>query len=331
MTGIRTPERTAMMLAEYPNAIDAVEFHARLNSLPGPPISSVHGVRVWAAKLGLHKSPEIKAALLRSWSAAGGRATSAIYAGRRGEALALRWTPERVALMRAEYPDATDPHALLASLNALPGLPVKHIGIVSLKALRMGLAKTEAARLAIGSQNGRRCVERGTLTRKRTSPRTAERAALMMEFYPTTPRAEMLDMLNALPGPALSGHQSMTNWAWILKLKRIAAPRPAFVPPSPPPMRKRRIPPPVAPSPVERFAAPIGAPSWAQRITQDVSITPPEDLTPEQQAELVDRRLEERQAKARAMLARRIAPDKVRAQTRLPLREVYRLAMEVRT
>lgn len=55
-----------------------------------------------------------------------------------------------------------------------------------------------------------------------------------------------------------------------------------------------------------------------------------DDMTPEQQAEAADRDVLRKQSLARAMLARRVTPQKISEHTRLPLREVLRLAGEAR-
>lgn len=336
---IRTPERRALMRAEYADAVDAAAFLAKLNALPGPPIASVHALRAWACQLRLKKAPETRVLLLRAWSAAGGNATAAVYAGRRGDALRLRWTPEREDIMRAEYPDATDPPAFLARLNERPGLPIGHLGQVSLKAMRMGLAKTDAARLAIGSKNGRRCVERGTLTRARTTRRTPERLALMLAGYPAaTDLGAFLAQLNALAGPAISTTKAVRSWASLLGLRKTpdAAAAIAAKPHHRPKIEARRAAEAQAREERKRDIKPVAftaprAPEMRRRtIALPVMREPAPVVLVEPRPEIADAAINRQHAQARAMLAKKADPEVVRARTKLPLREVYRLAGEVR-
>jgi hypothetical protein len=61
---VRTPERLAMMKADYPHAVCAETMLAKLNALPGPPIKSVPAMRTWAYKLRLQKTPGALAQLV---------------------------------------------------------------------------------------------------------------------------------------------------------------------------------------------------------------------------------------------------------------------------
>ena len=78
------------------------------------------------------------------------------------------------------------------------------------------------------------------------------------------------------------------------------------------------------------YRAPINGPTWNTAISRHAGMPVPEDLTPEQQADIADAAVARKHDLARKMLSRKVAPEKVQQQTRLPLREVYRLAGEQR-
>lgn len=227
------------------------------------------------------------------------------------------WPPERLALLRSGYATATDARGFLNALNALPGKPLPNTEAVRMQAKRQRIEKDPAALAEL---------------RRKASARGSAAMVSMNTTHLTPPRAEAMPRLWAdltLSTKALMAALSEADPTMPpVRTKKVLYGYARKMGLPVPRGRSRKVAPP-APS-TRKFAAPIGAPSWAQRITQDVSIAPPEDLTPEQQAELVDRRLAARHDKAREMLARKIDPDKVRAQTGLPLREVFRLVGEAR-
>ena len=169
-------------------------------------------------------------------------------------------TPEREAILRAEYSTSTDRHALLAKLAALPGKPVRTFKQINQWVLLLGLRKTPEALKEIKARAG--------------NVRSARRAQ---------------------PDP-------------------------------------------------EPYTAPIGSPGWAHRIVREVATHRPEDLTPEQEAEIADAALDRRLERAREMIARKMqgksaakamaafedAAQGIIANTRLPAAVVRRLAGEVR-
>lgn len=56
-----------------------------------------------------------------------------------------KWTPERLALLHAEYRDATEWQPLLERINALPGSPISSRKSMNAKAAKLGLGKSPAA------------------------------------------------------------------------------------------------------------------------------------------------------------------------------------------
>lgn len=194
------------------------------------------------------------------------------------------WTPERVAMLRAEYPTSTDTRALLHRINALPGRAVPTLNAVGTRAHALGVKKSPEAAAAILA----RCGEHGARNLPTGERRTPERAALLRAIYPTaTTRRELLDAVNALPGPPFEKMGTLRLFIAFLGLRktpethraikrRVAAenkangapkpraprppkPAPAFALPAPPPMRRERAvvkpatvrPAPVAPAPVD--------------------------------------------------------------------------------
>jgi len=78
------------------------------------------------------------------------------------------------------------------------------------------------------------------------------------------------------------------------------------------------------------YRPPVNGPTWNTAISRHAGMPVPDDLTPEQQAAIADEAVERKYELARKMLSRKVAPDKVQQQTRLPRREVLRLAGEQR-
>ncbi len=229
-------------------------------------------------------------------------------------------TPEREALLRAEYPDAVDGAALLARVNALPGPPVASHEALKMWAVKLGLRKTEATirtlRRRWQSSGGRKSMA------KRPKLRTPERTALFVARYPLEGASDaLIAALNGQPGPPITKRDTLLDWASTLKLRMTPEARlellrrhaemarshivQPFKPPAPPPMRKART-----PRPVVVEAAP-----------------PPPVLPSEEQA---DAALERRHDRARRMLAAKRDAHMIASQCALPLREVFRLQGEMR-
>lgn len=252
-----------------------------------------------------------------------------------------KWTADRVALMRAEYATSTDATAFLDRLNAMPGKPITSINAVSMMAYDLGLKKAADAMEAIQRKCGRIASERNL---PRGAARTPEREALVRAEYATATEAgAFLDKVNSLPGPPFATTGTLRQWAHDMGLRKdeathrtikrraasanIAKARAAlriYV-------RKEKP----TPVPLVRKAAaprPKAPPMRRGRIAPPVIHEPaPQPVTVEQSPEIADRAVERKHAMARRMLAKKIAADKVRATTGLPMREVFRLAGELRS
>lgn len=136
-----TAERDAVLRAEYADCTDNAALLAKVNALPGQPITSADALGMHAWKIGLRKSPEAISAML---------AAAAERICRHNSPDGNRRTPEREALMRAEYPGfAGGREAFLSLINALPGPPLRSHGIVRQWAAELGLRKTDEAHRAI--------------------------------------------------------------------------------------------------------------------------------------------------------------------------------------
>lgn len=153
------------------------------------------------------------------------------------------WTPERHALLAAELPNNTDPVALLASINALPGVPVASVEAMAMRAHKYGLRRTPEAALAIQRAAGQAGNEkRRIMTAAGIVPVwTAERQARLIEGRASgEPSAVTLAALNAMPGEPVAGIPAMRSRVKILRKRGIEIPMrqpgllpgttPAFVP-----------------------------------------------------------------------------------------------------
>jgi hypothetical protein len=83
----------------------------------------------------------------------------------------MKWTAQRVALLRADYPDCTDLPALLARVNALPGDPIASVDALRKKAESLGIVReAEAARAARGRRRKNVAVEPPAAAEETTEP-----------------------------------------------------------------------------------------------------------------------------------------------------------------
>jgi len=287
----RTPEREALMRAEYAAATDAAGFLARVEALPGATGASMHTLRVWARALGLRKTPEALAVIMRETQVRGGKARQAMLAGRpvgrryvptseriamlrerqaaAAEARAARppkpakvakerpqvWSPDRLALLTSRYPDE-GVAALLDDLRALPGAPIASVKSIRRKVKHLGLRMT--------TDGARRVRE------------AAARAAM-----PPKPQPEPKE-----PKPRRQPHARE-----IIAATDMSVAHRAFVIAAPP---------------------------------------PDADLTLQQHAERADAAMAKKHERARRMIAARREASAIAAQCALPLREVFRLMGEVR-
>ncbi len=228
-------------------------------------------------------------------------------------------TPEREALMRAEYAAATDAAGFLARINALPGAPCTEGSTLRVWARKLGLRKTPEALAAImrdtQSRGGKTMIARLLANRRPALVWTPERRALLTERYPEEGAAALVGPLNELPGRPVSAN-SIRDQADRLRLRmtfearlRLRQESAAATHEA---VRKRRPPPP------------------PQAVAEPEPVVLAEELTPEQQAAIADAAMARRQEKARAMLAKKACPHAVASNARLPLREVFRIAGEMR-
>lgn len=256
------------------------------------------------------------------------------------------WTPERLALLDADYPHCVDTAVLLAPFNSLAGPPVTLCAVMA-RACKRNVRKTREVMSAIASARAKRTDQVARLTASRPSSRTPARLALMLAEYATAvDPVAFLAALNALPGVPMSGARAVQNWAWLLRLRktpetaaaiRLRYAATASVKARQSPERKAaRIEAAAARAALMRQAAAIIKP--ARPEMQRGRIPPPvirePDTAPvavEQSPELADRAVERKHDMARWMLAKKIAADKVRATTGLPLHVVFRIAGELRS
>lgn len=144
-----TRERDALMREQFATSEDDDLLLARLNALPAAqPVPSARQVQRRAWELGIKRNAAARLALCKKAGAASIEARRA-----RGDFGPSKWTPERVALLRAEMPACLDIKALLARVNALPGDPIASADSMRKQAAALGIERRqEAAKWAQGAK-----------------------------------------------------------------------------------------------------------------------------------------------------------------------------------
>jgi hypothetical protein len=110
------------------------------------------------------------------------------------------FTPERCAALAEDWQAGVDASAIMERLNTMPGMPVRNHKLVWQKASQMGLKRPE-----------------GWLLRRKSAPKhnvwTVDRLELLRNLINLVPDADVLERVNALPGPALKNLESMRRRA----------------------------------------------------------------------------------------------------------------------
>jgi hypothetical protein len=110
------------------------------------------------------------------------------------------FTPERCAALAEDWQAGVDASAIMERLNTMPGMPVRNHKLVQQKASQMGLKRPE-----------------GWLLRRKSAPKhnvwTVDRLELLRNLINLVPDADVLERVNALPGPALKNLESMRRRA----------------------------------------------------------------------------------------------------------------------
>lgn len=135
-----TEERLALLARIYPTIMSLEAMREALMALPGLEIATADAVKMKAQRLDLHRRgqpiPEefADAAAVRVRNL-GGLANNG---GKPGT-----WTPERVALLRRDYPGKRPLAEILTDVNALPGPAVPTIEAVAAHAKKVGLSRRQ--------------------------------------------------------------------------------------------------------------------------------------------------------------------------------------------
>jgi len=329
-------ERLALLREEYPSAKDMRALLERLNALPGrQPISSIEAVHSQAH---LHRIRRV----VRPQGVVGAAAMSAV---------ASPWTPEREAKLRELWAQAATDEVILAALQALEGPPFVRWRQVQDKATILKL--------------GRRPVSPGAKADKWT----AERRELLRELWPQLEisPAALAERLSALPGPPVTPSQATSYAVAVLRLGARgtlrAAEHAAQHEPAPtetPQPDEAALPPRHARDKLTAARAALLQELWPQgeipvtTTLARINALPGEPYTstaslygiaqrlglPSERPaaktvtaiapEVADAAIEARHERAKALLREGKPEHIVQMQTRLPLREVFRLKMEVR-
>lgn len=240
------------------------------------------------------------------------------------------WTPERNALLRKLVADGMPRSKCIAPLNTLPGKPFTKFQQIAAQMSRLGIRLSRehygaATRAAAVSGAAARAVQLQRLT--------PERMAYMREAYPAgVPVADMLEALNAMPGPAIASIKAVRHHLGKQGLFR----------PTPDPdeaqqrsiearrAREAKYRARVRAAKVARTEQPVSAPRgpWRAAAPTPPAVTALTAATPS--PEIADAVMEARYAKAWTLLIRRVKPSDIVSKARLPLREVLRLKGELR-
>jgi hypothetical protein len=261
----------------------------------------------------------------------------------------LRATPEDDALLRELWPQAMPFREMMRQFNERASSPVKSDVRLRERAIRLGLnTHRQQAMVAAGNAPAGRGMVKGVWT--------PERDALLTERYPREGiRIEVLDALNALPGPPIESPNAVKARAHRLNLrldedglKRIGAELAAKARAGLAAKRAERRAaiaavkaerePEAEPEPPEPPAPPLAAPEPAPPLPPPPA--EPAEPTPEESAAIADAAVATKYDRVRASLRtalkehRNSPPHMALAQIGsrhgLPLREVMRLLGEVR-
>lgn len=298
--GIASPERLALLQAEWPKGTHVEELLPRLAALPGAPLTTVGQVQDMAVRANLRRE---------------------VRPVRRTEKL----TEARAGLLRQLWPDpALTVREIHQRINALPGEPFRSETTLYSAAMRLGMPprpakETAAATPAPPAAEAPAAPEAAPATPRKdpeaesqpmqtaapvapdtparaanNDKATPERAELMRELWldPSVHVRDIHARINALPGEPYTNPTSLYGLAVRLGL----------------PTQR----------PIEARSAPVPPPQ------------PAEPAPPPADPAIADAKLTETQGKARAMLMRGSEPAVVAMHTKLPLREVIRLQGEVR-
>lgn len=240
------------------------------------------------------------------------------------------WTPERKAMARQHIAEGISRKESLPLLNALPGDPLSMASLHN-HLYNHGLKLTPEARLAVARRSG------SSIVLRKGAPlcMTPERLAYFREAWPRGDEPDAVwCALSAMDGPPIKSPRALYQHAKNNGIKRDRAEKP----PHDPIAARERI---LArrraahakkqaarrPADVDRPRAPVMAP---RRRVEPAVIAEPEP-TIEPTPAIADAVTEERYAKVRAALSKRKSdPSDIARAHGMPLREVYRVAMDLR-
>lgn len=264
-----TPERCAALKEDWEAGVDASAIMERLNTMPcAYPVASAQAVMDKARALGL-KRPE-------GWART-----------KKQTAKPRTWTQERRVLLHNLINLIPDDD-LLERLNALPGPAIPKSRAMRARAQELGYL-AERPRKS-GPNNG---------------TWTSAREALLRQNYGRIPSAEILAVLQALPGPPIASVKTLRSAAVRLGIKSAG-------------LVKRRPP----PRPPAVIATPAPEPEPEPEAARP--------LTPEEQEAAVAEAWARKHARAMELFAQGKSADAVSASIKVPLREACRLLGEYR-
>lgn len=225
-----TPERDAALMEWSATTQDDVLLLEVVNALPGPRLDSRAAVRTrldWlrrqaddAAQRAEEAQDGLADAVAEATPAAPAPKPKPKPKQQKGE-----WTAERLELLKAEGPQ-TEPRAMLARLNALPGAPIASVGALRLKAREIGATRDLRPimdRLAPGVSHDDKSLQASArLALNGSGEWTHARLDLLRAEYGDIQRPldAILLKVNALPGNPIASVESMRHKARALGLTR---------------------------------------------------------------------------------------------------------------
>jgi hypothetical protein len=202
---IWSKERTEYLTSAWQVGISRAEILAALNELPGPgTFTKPSQISDKAEHLHLRRPAYAKSERDKS------------------EDRRRIWSPERLEVLKVDWPAGVINSEIMAKLNALPGPKITSRKQIAHYASGLGIKRPE-----------------GFLAQ--SSVWTDERDALVRATYPAgVPRDVILERLNALPGPRIDRPMHVVERSRVLGVKR----PPGFQSPKPRNSAKKIAPPP---------------------------------------------------------------------------------------
>lgn len=241
------------------------------------------------------------------------------------------WPEARDTLLRKLVDEGTSRIDCMEPLNALDGKPITKVAQIAHRMHALGISLSSEHRSAIWAN---------AASRKANWVWTPERSEYLHAEYPKgTAMAVMMAKLNAMEGPPVASVEALINYAnkrgirrpqrernMALEKQRRAEAKAKHAKKKRAAVREAKA---KAPAPVSRVVMP--PPPARRPVPLPLPEPAPAVAMPEPCEELANAAVASRHERAmQALRVKRNDPSDIAKRTGLPLREVYRLAMELR-